>query len=137
LIRNLLYRLLLVVVEDFPGGMTTVFGYTALIRFALVPDRDGPSAVFRKKLSFEIHFKSSHPVMAGVENDRRCYPDVAYNPQTAQRADNSCDLLSIYLIALALALFPGGFGKTPGRHDDRSATWSLDWDRRERVTPAS
>jgi hypothetical protein len=35
LIRNLLYRLLLAVVEDFPGGMTAVFGYTALIRFAL------------------------------------------------------------------------------------------------------
>jgi hypothetical protein len=32
---------------------------------------------------------------------------------------------------------PGGFGKTPGRHDDRSATLSLDWDRRGRVTPAS
>ncbi len=31
--------------------------------------------------------------------------------------------------------FPGGFGKTPGRHDDRSATMSLDWDRKERVTP--
>ena len=29
----------------------------------------------------------------------------------------------------------GGFGKTPGRHDDRSATLSLDWDRKERVTP--
>ena len=24
---------------------------------------------------------------------------------------------------------PGGFGKTPGRHDDRSARSSLDWDR--------
>ena len=54
--------------------------------------------------------------MAGVENDRRCYPDVAYNPQTAQRADNSCDLLSIYLIALALALFPGGSGVPLVRH---------------------
>ena len=31
---------------------------------------------------------------------------------------------------------PGGFGKTPGRHYDRSATLSLDWDRRGRVTPA-
>ncbi len=27
-------------------------------------------------------------------------------------------------------------GKTPGRHDDRSATLSLDWDRGRRVTPA-
>ena len=27
-------------------------------------------------------------------------------------------------------------GNTPGRHDDRSARSSLDWDRKERVTPA-
>jgi hypothetical protein len=27
------------------------------------------------------------------------------------------------------ALLPGGFGKTPGRHHDRSARSSLDWDR--------
>ena len=33
-------------------------------------------------------------------------------------------------------LLPGGFGKTPGRHDDRSATQSLDWDRGRRITPA-
>src|ERR1700733_4199900 len=33
-------------------------------------------------------------------------------------------------------LLPGGSGKTPGRHDDRSATLSLDWDRWVRVTPA-
>ena len=32
---------------------------------------------------------------------------------------------------------PGGFGKTPGRHDDRPAKSWLDWDRRGRVTPAS
>jgi hypothetical protein len=31
---------------------------------------------------------------------------------------------------------PGGSGQTPGRHDDRSARSSLDWDRRGRVTPA-
>jgi len=29
-----------------------------------------------------------------------------------------------------------GFGTTPGRHDDRSATKSLDWDRRTRITAA-
>ena len=34
------------------------------------------------------------------------------------------------------ASLPGGFGKTPGRHYDRSATMSLDWDRRMRITPA-
>src|SRR5208282_4252090 len=28
------------------------------------------------------------------------------------------------------------YGKTPGRHDDRSATLSLDWDRGRRITPA-
>jgi hypothetical protein len=32
--------------------------------------------------------------------------------------------------------FSGGSGKTPGRHDDRSARSSLDWDRKARVTPA-
>jgi hypothetical protein len=32
--------------------------------------------------------------------------------------------------------FSGGFGFTPGRHHDRSARSSLDWDRTERVTPA-
>ena len=31
--------------------------------------------------------------------------------------------------------FSGGSGKTPGRHHDRSARSSLDWDRKERVTP--
>ena len=31
--------------------------------------------------------------------------------------------------------FSGGSGKTPGRHDDRPARSSLDWDRKERVTP--
>ena len=31
--------------------------------------------------------------------------------------------------------FPGGFGATPGRHYDRSARSSLDWDRKERVAP--
>ena len=31
---------------------------------------------------------------------------------------------------------PGGSGKTPGRHHDRSARSSLDWDRRMQVTPA-
>ena len=30
----------------------------------------------------------------------------------------------------------GGSGFTPGRHDDRSARSSLDWDRTARVTPA-
>jgi len=29
----------------------------------------------------------------------------------------------------------GGSGNAPGRHDDRSARSSLDWDRKERVTP--
>jgi hypothetical protein len=33
-------------------------------------------------------------------------------------------------------LLSGGFGETPGRHDDRSARSSLDWDRKARVTPA-
>ena len=32
---------------------------------------------------------------------------------------------------------PGGSGNTPGRHDDRSARSSLDWDRKARVTPVS
>jgi hypothetical protein len=32
---------------------------------------------------------------------------------------------------------PGGSGRKPGRQHDRSATKSLDWDRRGRVTPAS
>src|SRR5262249_49372563 len=32
--------------------------------------------------------------------------------------------------------FSGGSGETPGRHDDRSARSSLDWDRKERGTPA-
>ena len=32
---------------------------------------------------------------------------------------------------------PGGFGQTSGRHDDRPAAMSLDWDRRRRVTPVS
>jgi hypothetical protein len=32
---------------------------------------------------------------------------------------------------------PGGFGQTSGRHYDRPAAMSLDWDRRGRVTPAS
>ena len=31
--------------------------------------------------------------------------------------------------------FSGGSGLTPGRHHDRSARSSLDWDRKERVTP--
>jgi hypothetical protein len=30
---------------------------------------------------------------------------------------------------------PGGSGKTPGQHNDRSARSSLDWDRKERVAP--
>ena len=38
--------------------------------------------------------------------------------------------------ALIFSPFPGGFGITPGRHYDRSARNSLDWDRKERVTPA-
>jgi hypothetical protein len=31
----------------------------------------------------------------------------------------------------------GGSGVTPGRHYDRSATLSLDWDRERRVTPVA
>jgi hypothetical protein len=34
------------------------------------------------------------------------------------------------------ATLPGGSGDPLGRHDDRSARSSLDWDRPRRITPA-
>jgi hypothetical protein len=66
------------------------------------------------------------------------FPDTIFSNHLAQK-----DIAAGVLAAVGRVRFPragrhiplpGGSGNTPGRHHDRSATLSLDWDRRRRLT---
>jgi len=101
-------------------------------KFALisrVPPR--PTKISESKIAVES-IRSRHPQYRLTPSPRRLEAGAVSLPQGRRPVTPAGGARAVPAGRGSSPPLPGGFGKTPGRHYDRPAIGSLDWDRRRR-----